>query len=214
MKSLNGIKIVSFDVDGTLVKEDFNDLIWQKEIPSLYAQKRGISFEEAEKIIIEDYEKVGERDFRWYSMDFWINYFHLDVRVDEIISKYESRIEVYPEVPSVLEELKEKYPLIIITMMPSEFLIPKLKKIGNYFKSTFSTISDFGDLKTPQGYLKICQKLRISPVQLLHIGDQWEADYLSPKKVNINAIFLNRKNEKRIRGEWIIKSLGELQKIL
>jgi len=40
MKSLNGIKIVSFDVDGTLVKEDFNDLIWQKEIPSLYAQKR------------------------------------------------------------------------------------------------------------------------------------------------------------------------------
>jgi len=214
MEPLNGIKIVSFDVDGTLVKEDFNDLIWQKEIPSLYAQKRGISFEEAEKIIIEDYEKVGERDFRWYSMDFWINYFHLDVQVDEIISKYESQIEVYPEVPSVLEELKEKYPLIIITMMPSEFLIPKLKKIGNYFKSTFSTISDFGDLKTPQGYLKICQKLRISPVQLLHIGDQWEADYLSPKKVNINAIFLNRKNEKRIREEWIIKSLGELQKIL
>ncbi|MEA1964151.1 MAG: HAD family hydrolase [Candidatus Aerophobetes bacterium] len=214
MNSLNGIKIVSFDVDGTLVKENFNDLIWQKEIPSLYARKRGTSLEKAEKMIIEEYKRVGENDLRWYSMDFWISHFHLDVQVDEIISKYESRIEVYPEVPSVLEKLKEKYSLIIITMMPSEFLVPKLRKIGNYFKSTFSTISDFKDLKSPQGYLKICQKLQISPVQLLHIGDQWKADYLSPKKAEINTVFLDRKNEKRIEGECIIRSLDELQKIL
>jgi len=214
MESLNGIKIVSFDVDGTLIKSDFNDLIWQKEIPSLYARKREVSFEKAIKMIMEEYNRVGENNLCWYSMDFWIKHFHLDVRVDDIISKYESRIEIYPEVPSVLKKLEEKYPLIIITMMPSEFLLPKLKKIGNYFKSTFSTISDFGDLKSPQGYLKICQRLQISPVNLLHIGDQWEADYLSPKKANINAIFLDRKNEKIAKREWIIKNLDELPKIL
>jgi FMN phosphatase YigB (HAD superfamily) len=35
----NTLKIISFDVDGTLVDLEYNNLVWFKEIPQLVAQK-------------------------------------------------------------------------------------------------------------------------------------------------------------------------------
>ena len=212
MGKLDKVKVISFDVDGTLVKEDFNDLIWRREIPILYAEKNDISFKEAKRIVEDEYNRVGEKNLRWYDINFWIGHFQLGVTVDEIISKYESRIKVYPDVVPALERLRKKYRLIIITMMPSEFLAPKIRKIGNYFDYAFSTISEFKDFKTPQGYLKVCERLKISPLQLLHIGDQWEFDYISPRRININAVLIDRKNSKK--GEWIIRDLRELERML
>jgi len=212
MQKFNKIKVISFDVDGTLVREDFNDLIWRGEIPLLYAQKNKMSFEKAKRIVEEEYNRVGEENPQWYDINFWIEHFKLNVSHEDIISKYESKIEVYPDVIPALEKLKRKYQLVVITMMPSEFLAPKLKKIGSYFNRAFSTLSDFKDLKTPRGYLKVCERLRLSPSYLLHIGDQWEFDYISPRQVNINAILIDRNNNKK--GKWIIKDLRELERML
>jgi len=212
MESLNGIKIVSFDVDGTLIKSDFNDLIWQKEIPSLYAKKERISFTEAHKEIARKYEKVGEKNIRWYDINFWLQSLNLNVKWKEILSKYEDKIKLYPDVLPALKRLKKKFPLIIITGMPTELLTPKLKKIGNYFVHSFSTISEFKNVKTPSVYLKICQKLKVSPEKILHIGDHWEFDYLYPRGIGIKTIFIDRENEKK--GEWIIKDLRELESLL
>jgi len=212
MQKMPGIEMVSFDVDGTLIKNGFNDLIWRLEIPWLYAQRKKISFEEAKRTVEEEYNRVGEKDSRWYDINFWIEHFQLCVSWEEIICKYEPRIELYPDAIPVLEKLRKKYPLIVISMMPSEFLTPKLSKIGNYFEYAFSTISEFKDFKSPRGYLRICKKLRIPPSHLLHIGDHWEFDYISPRQVNINAVLIDRRSERE--GKWIIKDLRELEKII
>lgn len=209
---LNEIEIISFDVDGTLIEKGFNDLIWRKEIPSLYAKKEGISFTEAEKQIAQKYDEVGEKNICWYDINFWIQYLNLKIKWEDMVSKYEAKIKLYPDALPTLKKLKKRFSLIVITGMPVELLTPKLKKIGDYFVHSFSTVSEFKNVKTPSVYLKICEQLKVSPQKVLHIGDHWEFDYLYPKKIGIKAIFIDRENEKK--GKWIIKDLGELESLL
>ena len=53
----NKLKVISFDVDGTLVDLEYNDLVWFKEIPQLIAHKKKIGFEESLKLVQGEYNK-------------------------------------------------------------------------------------------------------------------------------------------------------------
>ena len=206
------LKIISFDVDGTLVDLEYNDLIWFKEIPELVAKKKKISFEKSLKFVHEEYAKLGEHNLNWYDINYWISYFGIEISPDKIFEKYEPQVKIYPEVISLLEELKKKYILIVITAMPREFLIPKMKNLEKYFKFSFSALSDFKELKNSEIYSKISKALKVPPKQILHIGDHWEFDYLAARKAGMNAIYLDRSNIKK--GKFIINSLGEAKKII
>ena len=206
------LKIISFDVDGTLVDLEYNDLIWFKEIPELVAKKKKISFEKSLKFVHEEYAKLGEHNLNWYDINYWISYFGIEISPDKIFEKYEPQVKIYPEVIPLLEELKKKYILIVITAMPREFLIPKMKNLEKYFKFSFSALSDFKELKNSEIYSKISKALKVPPKQILHIGDHWEFDYLAARKAGMNAIYLDRSNIKK--GKFIINSLGEAKKII
>ena len=203
------IEVVSFDVDGTLVPMDFNNLVWLEELPSLIAKKKGMTFEEAKAYTISEYEKVGEEDMRWYEMNHWIEHFELETTFEAILSKYASTIELFPDVIPALQKLKKRYTLILITAMPREFLEVKIKDIKQFFQFDFSVISDLKQLKTPKSYQTICQRLNMTPSALLHIGDHWEFDYIAPKDAGANALFLDR--EKKKAGDFVIHSLNELE---
>ena len=206
------LRIISFDVDGTLVDLEYNDLIWFKEIPELVAKKKKISFEKSLKFVHEEYAKLGEHNINWYDINYWISYFGIEISPDKIFEKYEPQVKIYPEVISLLEELKKKYILIVITAMPREFLIPKMKNLEKYFKFSFSALSDFKELKNSEIYSKISKALKVPPKQILHIGDHWEFDYLAARKAGMNAIYLDRSNIKK--RKFIINSLGEAKKII
>ena len=206
------LRIISFDVDGTLVDLEYNDLIWFKEIPELVAKKKKISFEKSLKFVHEEYAKLGEHNLNWYDINYWISYFGIEISPDKIFEKYEPQVKIYPEVIPLLEELKKKYILIVITAMPREFLIPKMKNLEKYFKFSFSALSDFKELKNSEIYSKISKALKVPPKQILHIGDHWEFDYLAARKAGMNVIYLDRSNIKK--GKFIINSLGEAKKII
>lgn len=206
------LKIISFDVDGTLVGLEYNDLIWFKEIPELVAKKKKISFERSLKYVYEEYAKLGEHNLNWYDINYWISYFGLEISPNKIFEKYEPRVQIYPEVAPLLEELKKNFILIVITAMPREFLIPKMKKLEKYFKFSFSALSDFKELKNFEIYSKISKALKVRPEQMLHIGDHWEFDYLAAQEAGMNAIYLDRSNTKK--GKFIINSLREVKKII
>ena len=48
-------KVVSFDLDGTLVDAGYGDVVWNRGIPEEYAKKYCISFEEAKVLIRKQY---------------------------------------------------------------------------------------------------------------------------------------------------------------
>jgi len=206
------LKIISFDVDGTLVDLEYNDLIWFKEIPELVAKKKKINFEKSLKYVYEEYNKLGEHNLNWYDINYWITYFRLKVSPKKILEKYESQVKIFPEVIPLLEELKKNFILIVITAMPREFLVPKMKKLKKYFKFSFSALSDFKELKNSEIYLKISKTLNVCPEQILHIGDHWEFDYLAAQKAGMNTIYLDRSNTKK--GNFVVNNLTEIKRVI
>jgi len=206
------LKIISFDVDGTLVDSGYNDLIWFKEIPELVAKKKKINFEQSVKYVTDEYTKLGEYNLNWYDISYWITYFGIKVSPEKILEKYESKINIFPEVIPLLEKLRNKFILVITTAMPREFLKPKIKKLEKYFKFSFSALSDFKKLKNAEIYSKISKILNLCPEQILHIGDHWEFDYLAARKAGMNVIYLDRSKTKK--GKLIIHNLGEVTKII
>ena len=186
------IKIISFDIDGTLVHPEYNDIIWHRAIPEMVAEKNNLDLSEASSLVQKEYDRIGEKDYRWYDIKFWIQFFQLGIDYKELLKKYEKEIIVFSDVPSTLEQLFKKYQLITITSMPREFMDIKLKSIKKYFQRTFSTLSEYKELKNKDAFYHISHKLKINPQQILHIGDHEQLDYTAARETGCNVLLIDR----------------------
>ncbi len=68
---MSRIRVISFDAEGTLVEPGFSTLIWEYEIPRLYAERQGLSFGEAKRLVLEEYSRIGEDRIEWYDVGYW-----------------------------------------------------------------------------------------------------------------------------------------------
>jgi len=206
-----GIKVISFDLDGTLVEQEFNEMVWGVGIPQLFAEKRGISFDEAKKIVQAEYGKVGDGALEWYDINYWFRFFQLDGNWKSLLNRFSHTIKTYPEVPKVLQGLSSHYRVIMISNAAREFIDIEVEvaELRRYFSRIFSATSDFGQIKkTTQFYGHICQLLRISPREMVHVGDHWEFDYLAPNGLGIRALHIDRSWSRG--GDDVIRSLEEV----
>lgn len=196
---MNEIKVISFDVEGTLVTTDFSYSIWFEAIPQKYGEKHGIPFDQAKKAVMAEYEKVGDQRVEWYDIKYWFRQFDLG-DYKPAMEQYQDRVQYYPEVADMLTYLGKRYKLIATSGSPKEFLHHLLRDIKPHFHRVFSSISDYQQVKTHQFYLNLCQALDVSPGHILHIGDNLQFDVITPKDVGIQALHLDRKNENNHQG--------------
>ncbi len=192
-------QVVSFDLDGTLIKPDFNDLVWYEVIPKLYAKKQGIELEEAKRLVKKEYDRMGENDLRWYRLDYWLEHLKLNESQEEILEKYIDEIILYPDVLPSLNHLKKRYRLVVASGMSEDFILIKLKKnnLTRFFSHIFSAVS-LGLIKKEESfYLAMCRSLNVKPADLIHVGDHYEVDYLVPRKIGIEAYLLDRENQRK-----------------
>jgi putative hydrolase of the HAD superfamily len=203
------LRVVSFDVVGTLLDSSFEDHIWNEMIPQLYARKRGINFEEAKEFILREYDYVGNRDIRWYLPSYWFKHFNLDEDPIEVFRSHTNKVKFYPETLSVLKKLSQKYDLIIVSGTTRDIIETMIEKVSHYFKHIFSPISDRNEVKKkPQMYEMICKILETEPNKIAHVGDDWYSDFISPRKIGIESFHLDRTGKKS--GKFVIKDLNEL----
>ncbi len=208
------VKVISFDVDGTLIDKSFVDTFWEIEIPKLYAKKYNLDFNEAWKMVKKCYDEVGDHDVRWYLPKYWFDRFNFVEDPEEILWKLKDKVKVYPDAKKVLKELYGKYTLIVTSNASWEFLNIGLEKIKNYFSKIYSCTSDFGEVrKTPSVYLRICNDLKVKPNEIVHVGDHYEFDYLVPRSVGIEAYLIDRKGKFNPRKD-VLKTLEDLLKYL
>lgn len=188
---MSRIEVISFDAEGTLVTPDFSQAIWHETIPALYAGKNGVELAEAKKIVAQEYDKVGDRRLEWYDIKYWFRYFQLG-SPEPAIQRCQAKVGYYPEVMEVLSSLKGQYKLIIASGTPSELLEPQLQGIKNYFLRIFPSISLVNQLKTPEFYTYVCESMKVSPAKIVHVGDNWQFDFLNSSQAGINAFHLDR----------------------
>jgi len=207
------VKVVSFDLVGTLVDSYYEDYVWKGVIPQLYARKRGVSFEEAENYVLREYNHIGKDDIRWFLPEYWFKYFSLDENPIEVFRSHTEKVRFYPEVRSVLRNLSQEYDLIIASGTTRNIIEIMIEKFTHYFKHIYSPVSDCQEVKkTAQFYEMICKVLEVAPCDLVHVGDEWHPDFISPGSIGIKGIYLNRTGEKT--GRLIIKDLEELEDLL
>ncbi len=212
---MNMLKVISFDFDGTITKTTFADLFWLEGLPKLYAEKENIELEEAKKILFTEYEKIGKERLEWYDPDYWFKRFDIDYDWKKLMEDYAYAIEIYPDVIPTLEKIRDRYTLIVISNARKEFIDIQIKKldIGRYFDRIFSTVSDFRMVKKDGDvYRRICKLMNIEEGEMLHTGDDHKFDYLIPKSLGINAVYLDRKGGRT--ENFIISTLDHLPSII
>ena len=208
-------KIISFDMDGTLVDPEYTDWVWLHGIPTLYAEKGGLSFEEAKHFVVEEYLKVGEGGIEWYDIKYWFKFFKLEQSWKDLMERYVDKIDIYPDINPLLDRLRGKFPLVLTSNAGREFIDVEMEATGlrKYFDRIFSATSDFGEVKKTMGfYQRICQILGTRPQEIVHVGDHYEFDYLVPRSLGIHAFYLDRSGEKQ--GDLILRDLRDLEKRL
>lgn len=208
------IKVVSFDADGTLVTPDFGQAVWYEGIPSLYAEKNGLSIQGAREFVESEYQKVGDQRIEWYDIKYWLKHFGLGDCQQQVLEQYRHRVSCYPDVNRTLSSLSKAYTLIVISCSTKEFLLYLPASIKRYFKKVFSSVSDYGQIKTPALYHAICCEMGIAPDEMAHVGDIWEQDFIAARKAGITAFHLDRNSRKKRKSTLSIASLTDLEEIL
>ena len=208
-------KVISFDLDGTLVTTDYVDAVWLEKIPEIYAEKNGISFEEAKEIVEMEYFKVGPESIEWYDINYWIEKFRLNIHWKDLLKSCIDKLKFYPDVIEVIERLSEENELIIISNASKEFIETEIETLGfeKYFSKIFSAVSNFNKTKKDKEiYEMVCRNLKIEKERMIHIGDNYEFDYLAPRRAGIKSFYLDRKGNEN--GEYIVKDLREFEEKL
>jgi HAD superfamily hydrolase (TIGR01493 family) len=208
-------KIISFDMDGTLIASEFTDWVWGHGIPSLYAEKTQLPFEKAKEIVESEYRNVGEAALEWYDIKYWFQFFQLGPDWRRLMERYVDKITVYPDAHAALNGLRENFVLVLTSNAAREFIDVEMGATGlsRYFNRIFSATSDFRRVKkNVDFYHRICQILDVMPEEIVHVGDHYEFDYLVPQAIGIKAFYLDR--SARQGGDSVVWDLGELEKRL
>jgi len=211
-KEMDNIKMLSFDMDGTITDLSFVESVWMEGVPSLFSQKNRMSFEDAKTFVKREYDKVGKERLEWYNLDYWVRKLSLDASPKEILNSFQHRITIFPEVTEALQAFKEKgFRLIIVSSARREFLDIELERTGisHFFEHTFSSTSDFGlTKKTTDIYQKVCTICSVAPSEVVHVGDDPDFDFDIPRKLGIKTFYLDRTGSHS--GEMTVRNLKEL----
>lgn len=187
------LKVISLDMDGTLVQPDFVNAVWQEGIPALYARRHKRDLAAAARLVQEAYDAVGQESKDWYDLRYWFRRFDIEGDLDQLMASYRDKISFFPEVQPVLNRLKEKYPLIVISNAAQEFLDIELEPVKDCFTHIFSCVSHFHRVKKDGSvYRDICQRLGLPPEEMCHVGDHYQFDYVAPSSLGIRACFVDR----------------------
>ncbi len=188
-------KIISFDLDGTLVDGTFGDQVWNHGIPEEYARKYGLSFDEAFAFIRGEYEAVGDGDLIWYDIEVWLRRFDLPVRPETLLDRYASHIRLFPDAEEALLRLSGRYRLVIASNAARIFVDKEVAHtgIGRYFEYIVSATTDLRMVKKGRPFYEtLCRELGVGPGEIVHVGDHPVYDCEAPVSAGIEAYHLLR----------------------
>jgi len=213
------IKVISFDMDSTLVDETIDTFIWNVEIPKIYSEQKKVDLETAKKEVFSEYYEAGyiEKTEHWTDIKYWFERLGI-TNWKELLEDMKKEITVFDDVEETLDYLSKKYKLVLTTLSSKEFVEMKMSAsgLGKYFGEKFyspvitneRTISKTGH----DMFSYVLEKLKVNPDEIVHIGDNPGLDYIIPSSLGIKAYIIDRVGEHK--GKDIIHSLTELKEIL
>jgi putative hydrolase of the HAD superfamily len=187
-------KVISFDLDGTLVDGTYGDMVWNHGIPSEYARSYGMDFDAARALIRAEYESVGDGDIIWYEIEHWLRRFSLDVEAADLLERYAAHIALLPGALEVIRSLHDRYILVVASNAARIFVDKELAHTGlaGFFSRIVSATSDYGMVKK-QGdfFLRLLDELGVLAHEVVHVGDHPVFDHDVPSGLGIESYYID-----------------------
>lgn len=203
----NHKKAISFDLDGTLVKAIYGEMVWNHGIPDEYSKKHSITLDEAKEFIINEYRSIGDVNILWYDITYWLHRFELSVSADELLARYEGYIDTIDNTIEVLEQLKDRFTLIVASNAARIFVEKELDYTGlsPFFSHIVSATTDYNLVKKGEDFYKrLCDEIGLKSHELIHIGDHPVFDFKAPLSLGIDAYLF--KNNHSVFNDYRIDS--------
>jgi putative hydrolase of the HAD superfamily len=224
------IKHIFFDLDHTLWDFEANS---KKTYEFIFLQN-GISLDI--EVFLEKYipinhhywklyreEKVTKKQLRYSRLkdafdqaNFAISDSMIYKLADEYIANLSNYNQLFPSVIEVLEYLKPKYDLHIITNGFAEIQQTKLNKsdISKYFNKIITSESVGVKKPNPKVFYHALDVAKAKTYQSIMIGDNIEADIYGAKNIGMRTIFFNPEKQPVPSGIISINNLKQIKKIL
>ncbi|MGC6429554.1 MAG: YjjG family noncanonical pyrimidine nucleotidase [Jejuia sp.] len=230
MKNPNGITDIFFDLDHTLWDFEKNSASTFEKIFELHNLQLGIE-KFLEKYVPINFkywklyrqEQISKEDLRFARLDetFKSLEFPLDpdmiYKISDDYIRYLSTFNtLIPGTIEVLEALKPKYKLHIITNGFDEVQYKKMKgsNIIDYFQTL--TNSEIAGVKKPNPKIFnfALELAEVRPEQSMMIGDSLEADVEGALNIGMDAIYFNPESIKHNKNIKEISKLSQLIEML
>lgn len=168
------IETVFLDLDGTLLDLHFDNHFWLEHVPIRYAEKHGLTAEEANKDLMDRYSEVKGR-LEWYCVDFWTRELELDI--EQLKHETSHKIAVHPQVREFLRAIRGigKRVVLVTNAHPASLSL-KMKKTGlsTYFDRMVNA-HDLGLAKEHDGFWRQLHIVEpYDPARTLLIDDNLE----------------------------------------
>lgn len=131
-----------------------------------------------------------------------------------------NRLQLYPEVRNVLEELFSRYKLAALTDAQSAWALPEMRsvRIADYFYPIIVS----GDLGYRKPDIRIFQavldELNMAPENVLFVGNDMYCDIYGASQAGMKTVFFSsNQGRKKISGkdpDYIIYQFGELRQAI
>ncbi len=105
------IKTVLLDMDGTLLDLHFDNHFWLSHVPNCYAEKHGLTQDEAHKTLMQRYGEV-RGSLNWYCVDFWARELSLDI--EKLKHDTAEKISIRAEVVNFLSWLNANNKRVVL----------------------------------------------------------------------------------------------------
>lgn len=101
--------------------------------------------------------------------------------------------EVYPEVPGVLEELRPRFQLAVISNFDGRLrMILQHLGISKFFEQVFISSELGADKPDPEIYRRALRLMHLEPSQVVHVGDDPERDWEAATAAGLSVFKLDR----------------------
>lgn len=127
------------------------------------------------------------------------------------------RLELYPGVREVLDELKATYALGVVSDAQSAYALPELRIVG--LDGIFATVivsGDYGYRKPdPRLFEAALSALDVQPDQAVYVGNDMYHDVYGAQQAGMRTVFwptqYGRKSHRDVAADYVIHDFGQLR---
>ena len=170
----------------------------------------------------EEYEMIRRFEFvveRTDTIDIHLRHHVTTNLYDTYWSTYKSKCFIKEEILGILLDISKKYKLAVVSNFKIKDGIEELLRLNgasNLFEFVVTSIHAGWRKPSPKIYELAIQYADCTSEQIIFVGDDYENDYLAPKRMNMMSILLDKETHKNDYGSEIskIKNFTELKSFL